>query len=410
MPHPIKTNILIAGGGPAALALAAELGHLGLSIRIVAPHQPQTFTATYGAWLDEWPEWAKLCLENTWSDVRTYLPQLTPILRPYSVLDNKKATEYLISKAGNTLYWTQSKVVSAEQHHQLWQIYSDTGEMWTSDLVIDATGHGGTLVQPTFLGGLAMQTAYGLIGRFKHPPISPGSMSWMDYRPTGLIDSSTFLYAMHLDEDRYLVEETSLIARPAPTKKYLKQRLLSRLAAQGTPITHIEADEWVAFPMNAQAPLANGILAFGATAGMVHPISGFQVASAFQKAPELAQILAKALEQGENAAQAGWNYLWPQPLRQARAIQTIGLQALLNLSPAQLPPFFKLFFSLPPTSWQAFLSPETQGQDLTRLMLQLFTKAPISLRYPLTLAAMQEPKTSVNALLQTFTKELDPKA
>lgn len=393
-----KTDVLIAGAGPAALALAAELGHLGLSTRVVAPHHPQAFGATYGAWLDEWPQWAQSCLQDIWSDVRVYVPQLTPILRPYSVLDNHKAIEHLILKAGQALICNQGKVVSAEQHQQTWKVQSDTGEVWESDLVIDATGHGGTLVQPQFLGGRAMQTAYGLIGRFKHPPISPGSMSWMDYRPTGLDDSSTFLYAMHLGEDRYLVEETSLIARPAPTQADLKKRLIKRLAAQGTPILQIETDEWVSFPMNAQVPPANHILAFGSAAGMIHPISGFQVAQAFQKAPALAQVVAQALEKKENAALAGWEYLWPQPLRHARAVQNICVQALLNMSAVQFAPFFQLFFNLPTTSWQAFLSAQTTGGDLVRIMLQLFAQAPMHLRQPLVLAAVQEPKTSISAL------------
>lgn len=406
MPRSIKTDILIAGAGPAALVLAAELGHLGLSIRLIAPHAPQAFTATYGAWLDEWPQWAKSCLQDIWSDVRAYVPELTPLLRPYSVLDNQKAAEYLMLKAGRALIWNQGKVVSAKQHRQSWQVHVDTGEVWESHLVIDATGHGGTLVQPQFLGGRAMQTAYGLIGRFKHPPIAPGSMSWMDYRSIGLESSPTFLYAMHLGEDRYLVEETSLIARPAPSQEYLKKRLVKRLAVQGTPISQIETDEWVAFPMNAQVPPANQILAFGSAAGMIHPMSGFQVAQAFQKAPALAQVLALALENKENVALAGWEYLWPRPLRQARAVQDICVQALLNMSVEQLSPFFQLFFNLPTTSWQAFLSTQTAEYDLVRIMLRLFAQAPMHLRQPLVLAAIQEPQTSVNALALAAKKHM----
>lgn len=64
----------------------------------------------------------------------------------------------------------------------------------------------------------------------------------------------TFLYAMHLDGDRYFVQETSLIARPAPNREFMAARLYARTEALGTPPHDTESDEWVAFPMNAPAP------------------------------------------------------------------------------------------------------------------------------------------------------------
>jgi len=415
------TDVLVVGGGPAALALAAELAARGLSVRLVAPHPPRPFPATYGAWLDELPPLALTCLTDVWTDVRAYLggtglsgtgssstgagERPTPLLRPYVRLDNARLLAALLARAGGELCWTVGTVRGAERVGEGWTVHGAGGETWRARLVVDAGGHGGSLTRPRHPGGAALQTAYGLVAHFAHPPAPPGGVVWMDYRASHLLPAEvqaapTFLYAMHLGGTRYLVEETSLIARPGLTRSLLRQRLHARLKAQGTPPTEIEAEEWVAFPMNAAAPPPGPLLAFGSAAGLVHPVSGFQLADALCRAPSVACAVAGALAgRGPQAAvQSGWAALWSPERRAAREVTLIGVDALLALPGEQLPAFFSAFFDLPAAQWRAFLAPGTDAGALARIMLRLFAHAPNGVRLPLAQAALGQGPASGRAL------------
>lgn len=407
--HPPATDALVVGGGPAGLALAAELAGQGLSVRVVAPHPPRPFPATYGAWHADLPAWARACAAQVWSDVRVYAGRdpatpPTPLLRPYALLDNAALLALLLERAGTGLTWTGGRVTGAAPEEgggrgDLWTVSGANGETWRTRLVVDAGGHGGLLRPARFPGGAALQTAYGVVARFARPPAAPGSMVWMDYRtPAPQQGEPTFLYAMHLGEDRYFVEETSLIARPGLTRTRLAARLRARLEAQGTPPGKVESEEWVSFPMNAAAPPAGGVLAFGAAAGGVHPVSGFQVSGALRDAPGVAAAVAGALARDEDAAQAGWAALWSPERRAAREVQLLGVRALLTLPPTALPEFFRAFFALPPRQWQAFLDPQTGAGELARTMLRLFAGAPLGVRLPLARAALAEAGASGRAL------------
>ncbi|WP_052195385.1 lycopene cyclase family protein [Deinococcus radiopugnans] len=400
------TDVLVVGGGPSGLALAAELAARHLSVRVVAPHPPQPFAPTYGAWLGELPAWAQACTAQVWTDVRVYSgPQPTPLLRPYALLDNARLLGTLLERAGERLCWTQGRVTGAERRGELWQVHGEAGEVWTARLVVDASGHGGLLRPTAFEGGAALQTAYGIVAHFERPPSPPGAMVWMDYRAPHLSRAEvraepTFLYAMHLDGDRYFVQETSLIARPAPSREFMAARLYARLEALGTPAHNTESDEWVAFPMNAPAPAPGGVLAFGAAAGLVHPISGFQVAGALNDAPRVAQAVAEALQAGQDAAAAGWAALWPPERRAAREVHLLDLAALLELPGDRLGAFFAAFFRLPAAEWHAFLAPQTGVGPLARSMLRVFAHAPNAVRLPLARAALRRPGVSLRALQQ----------
>ncbi|NTY02173.1 lycopene cyclase family protein [Deinococcus sp. JMULE3] len=397
--EPAHTDALIVGAGPAALALAAELRARHHSVRIVAPHAPQAFPATYGAWLDDLPGWAQACAAHVWTDVRVYTgPQPTPLLRPYALLDNTRFLHALLDRAG-PLAWTVGTVTHAAPDPDGWTVHTREGEVLRARFVVDAAGHAGSLRRPRHPGGAALQTAYGLTARFERPPSAPGGVVWMDYRaPHGPGDTPTFLYAMHLGGDTYFVEETSLIARPAPTRAALRARLHERLRAQGTPPGEILHEEWVAFPMNAAAPDPHGPLAFGAAGGMVHPISGFQVAGALHRAPHVADAASAALRAGRDPHAAAWAALWPPERRAAREVHLLGVQALLNLPPDQLAGFFRAFFALPPAAWHAFLDPDTPPGALARTMLRLFAALPGRTRLPLARAALATPGVSGRAL------------
>ncbi|MPY65931.1 lycopene cyclase family protein [Deinococcus sp. SDU3-2] len=404
------TDVLVVGGGPAGVALAAECAARGLSVRLVAPHAPRPFPATYGAWLDEVPASARKALAQVWSDVRVYAgAEATPLLRPYALLDNARLLEGLLARAGGGLCWTRGHVVHAARVGDGWEVHGKDGEAWRASVVVDAGGHGGSLGAPLRPGGAALQTAYGVVAHFDRPPGPPGGMVWMDYRAGHLPSAEvraqpTFLYTMHLGGDRYLVEETSLIARPGLTRGLLRERLYARLAAQGTPPREVEHTEWVAFPMNTAAPRPGPWLAFGSAAGLVHPVSGFQVAGALTDAPVVAEAVAETLATCGPAAatRAGWEALWPPERRAAREVALLGVDALLALPGDALPAFFSAFFRLPAEQWHGFLAPRMDAGGLARTMLRLFAHAPNRVRFPLARAALGQPGVSGRALLSAL--------
>ncbi|ADV67228.1 lycopene cyclase family protein [Deinococcus maricopensis] len=401
------TDVLVVGGGPSGVALAAEVAARNLTVRVVAPHAPQPFPATYGAWLDDLPEWARGSVAHAWSDVRVHAGRaVTPLLRPYALLENAQLLSALLGRAEpGGLWWDVGRVVGAQRDAGVWRVHSEGGRSWRARVVVDASGHGGTLRRVAFRRGAALQTAYGLVGRFRVPPSAPGAMVWMDYRhphlPGGAFGAApSFLYAMHLGGDVYFVEETSLVARPALSVEALRARLRARLEAQGTPCAEVLSTEVCAFPMNAPAPDAGGgLLAFGAAGGLVQPVSGFQVAGALADAPLVADALAAHLPFGPDAAsRAGWAALWPAARRETRAVQLLGVEALLGLPGAHLPAFFEAFFALPAAQWRAFLAPRTPAGELARIMLRLFARAPMRVRAPLARAACTAPGVSARAL------------
>ncbi|GHF31491.1 lycopene beta-cyclase [Deinococcus metalli] len=400
MTGPAHSDVVVVGGGPAGTALASALARRGLDVRLVAPHPPTPFPATYGVWLDDLPGWATDMTAQVWTDVRVYTDDHPrPLHRPYALLDNAALMEGLLARAGAGLCWTVGTVRSvtptAGGHH----VHGAAGECWSARLVVDAAGHGGALTPTTYPGGAALQTAWGLTATFDRPPIAPGSMVWMDYRPAGPPGGEpTFLYAMHLGGDRYFVEETTLIARPAVSRRVLEARLHARLDAAGTPPREVHSTEWVAFPMNGAAPAPGPLLAFGAAAGLVHPISGFQVAAALRLSESVADAVHAAFQRGADPARAGWDVLWPPARRAAREVHLLGVHALLGLPGAALPAFFNAFFRLPPEQWRAFLGPDTPAGTLSRTMLRLFLDAPAAVRGPLARAALGQPAVSVRAL------------
>ncbi|BDP40793.1 putative carotenoid cyclase [Deinococcus aetherius] len=405
-PHTDLTDALVIGGGPAGLGLAAELAACGLGVRLVAPHPPRPFPATYGAWLDEVPGPVRPALAQVWTDVRAYTDEEpTPLLRPYALFDNARLLETLLARAGSGLAWTVGTVAHAERAGKEWEVRGAGGERWRARLVVDAGGHLGGLNGPTHPVGVALQTAFGIVAHFDRPPGPSGGVSWMDYRaghlpPGGVRAAPTFLYTMHLGGDLYLAEETSLIARPGLTRELLERRLHARLAAQGTPPWEIESTEWVSFPMNTAAPAPGPVLAFGAAAGLVHPVSGFQVAGALADAPVVARAVASALDRRGPvcSVQAGWHALWPQGRRAAREVALLGVDALLALPGDALPAFFAAFFRLPAPEWHAFLAPRTGAGALARTMLRLFAQAPNPVRLPLARAALGQAGPSGRAL------------
>ena len=401
-------DVLVVGGGPAALAIAAELAEQGLAVAVLAARDCRDpWPNTYGIWGDEVDALGLgHLLEHRWSYTCSYFgsgssdpadPANSPTRhgRDYGLFDKTRLQQFWLERCEAAgVQWLRGQALKLSHGSGRSQVATAAGEVLEARLVIDASGHGSALVRRPVGAPVAGQAAYGVVGRFTVPPVQPGQFVLMDYRcdhlsPEERSEPPTFLYAMDLGQGRFFVEETSLALAPPVPYATLKQRLERRLAHRGVAIEQVEHEEFCLFPMNLPLPdLDQPVLAFGGAAAMVHPASGYLVGALLRRAPVLAAAVAVRLRAEPAAdslqlAQAGWQALWPPELRRKHALYQFGLEKLMRFSEPQLRGHFASFFSLPSAQWYGFLTNTLSLGELLAAMLALFATAPWSVRWGL---------------------------
>ncbi|HUQ59770.1 lycopene cyclase family protein [Lentzea sp.] len=309
-------DVLVIGGGPAGRALARACAQEGLSTAIVDRQPERVWTATYGAWADELPHGTPI--KATSSVVRVYAREEHLIPRTYVVLDNARL-------------------------HELPDTVTVLPRPVEARYTFNATGA---------RKGRAEQTAVGTV--IESDSTETTLMDWRN--------GDTFLYTVPLGDNRVLVEETCLAGRPATPLGELRRRLHTRL----TPGAE---EERVRFPLD--APKADG-LAFGASAGFIHPATGYSVATSLNLAPKVAQ----AVKAGEDPQRV----IWSRKARVVHAMRRRGLEALLRMDTEETRDFFEIFFQLDANHQRAYLSGREDVKGMMAAMLALFGAAPRGLR------------------------------
>ena len=400
-------DVLVLGGGPAALCIAAACAGEGLAVALLAPHDPRApWPNTYGIWGDEVDALGLgHLLEHRWSHTVSYFGAGSPALadpanaptahgRGYGLFNREALQAHWLAaceRGGVVLLQGQAKRFDLEPPSALTRLQCADGSHHLTRLLVDATGHQPVFVQRPDEGPVAGQAAYGIVGRCSAPPVEPGQFVLMDYRSDHLTaaeraEPPTFLYAMDLGEGRFFVEETSLALAPPVPYATLRERLERRLAHRGVVVEHVEHEEFCLFPMNLPLPdLEQPVLGFGGAASMVHPASGYMVGSLLRRAPAVAAALAAHLQADPQAgsvalARTGWQALWPLSLRRKHALYQFGLEKLMRFSEPQLRAHFATFFALPEDQWYGFLANTATVAELLAAMLRLFAQAPWAVR------------------------------
>ena len=186
----------------------------------------------------------------------------------------------------------------------------------------------------------AEQAAYGVIVRRpRWPPrwSQPGTALFMDWRPrprrAGPADVP--LRGPARRGRGAAGGDLAGPAGPACPMPVLRRRLLARLARHGVTPPAEAPDERVLFPLDTPRHRARGVLGFGAAAPLVHPASGFSLATALSLAPAVAHALATRLPHGvPRRAGRGRPVVWPAAARAVHRFRRIGLEALLRMPPA----------------------------------------------------------------------------
>ena len=401
-------DVLVLGGGPAALCIASELNQRGVAVAGIAPDSiGNPWPNTYGIWADELKALGlEQLLEHRWSDTVSYFGEGGSTAQDqsyahgidYGLFDRSALQRYWLERADGVV-WHQDTAERVDATGPIADVRCASGTMLQARLVIDASGSRTPHIRRPNQGPVAGQAAYGVVGRFSKPPIEPGRFVLMDYRCDHLSaaqrsEPPTFLYAMDLGDGVFFVEETSLALAPGVPYDVLKQRLQQRLDLRGVEITEVIHEEFCLFPMNLPLPDRNQpVLAFGGAASMVHPASGYMVGSLLRRGPDLAQAIAEALSNqslgSEALAQRGWQALWPIELVLRHQLYQFGLGRLMGFNEALLRTHFATFFSLPREEWFGFLTNTLPLPRLMGVMLRLFALSPWELRRGLVLGAAQ---------------------
>ena len=401
-------DVLVIGGGPAALCIASELHQRGVAVEGIALEPVDAaWPNTYGIWVDELKVLdLEDLIEHRWSDTVSYFgaggseAADQPLVHgiDYGLFDRSALQRYWLKRADGVV-WHQDSAKQVEAGAELSLVSCSSGEVRKARLVIDASGASSPHIRRPDQGQVAGQAAYGVVGRFSEAPISRGRFVLMDYRSNHLsemqrLEPPTFLYAMDLGDGVFFVEETSLALAPGVAYSVLQQRLKQRLEHRGVQITEVLHEEFCLFPMNLPLPDRNQpLLAFGGAASMVHPASGYMVGSLLRRGPGLAEALAAALADPSlgsvDLARRGWQALWPMEMVLRHQLYQFGLGRLMGFNEQLLRRHFATFFSLPREDWFGFLTNTLPLPRLMGVMLRLFALSPWELRRGLVLGAAQ---------------------
>nr|AUG32738.1 lycopene cyclase [Paulinella longichromatophora] len=413
----LTTDVLIIGAGPAALAISSELCKRGVKIQGLATSSPKTpWKNTYGIWGLEVDKFnISSLLSHRWSNSNSYFSTI-PIEHKadYGLFDKDLLQAHWLSSIDNaTMPWYQGEAVFLKHFKNYSSVTTKEGLTLTARLIIEATGHQSRFINRPISKNIAYQTAYGIVGRFSKAPINPGQFILMDYHSTGYKADQvknkqpTFLYAMDLGKGIYFIEETSLASSIPVSYDTLQNKLRRRLIERNISVLDIYHEEFCSFPMNLPLPdTTQQVVGFGAAASMVHPASGYTIGNIIRSAPLLAESISDNLIKSDlpsaQLAHEAWTVLWSKDSLMCHQIFQFGLEKLMRFSEPQLLHFFDSFFSLPLPQWSGFLTNTLTTGQLTGAMINLFLKAPWSVRRGLIELRGEEPKMILKILLTSM--------
>ncbi len=394
-----RHDVVVAGSGPAGWAAAVACAEVGLDTVLVAPEPHASWPATYRSWVDDLTALGYgNMFSHQWQVVTATGQRTHRVDRAYGRVDGAKLADHLSGRGGAAgLTMVRGRSVGVSHNRTDSTVLLGDGRSMNAVVVIDATGAAGSLVHGRGPAP-AWQIAYGIVAT-PSVPLNDTGCVLMDFA-TGLLADRppTFLYAQHLGDGRWFMEETVLASRQATTPESLKSILQQRLKDRDIALSDIEEVETVAIPMGLRVPLPQRVVAVGASGGGIHPATGYSLTTSLHAAPLLAQGIVDALQRRATptaVSEAAWATMWPDSRRRARALQEYGLDVMLGMDRGGLQRFFDQFFTLSHDAQRAYLGHATGGAEIARIMSRLWLGSPNTLRLAL---AKGDPRQLLRAL------------
>ncbi len=400
-------QVVVVGAGPAGRVLGVLLARRGVDVVVVDPAPGKGFVNTYGVWADEVEGLeVDLPVRCRFGEALVRLgDEEKRLKREYLRVDREAFCEGLDGELGARL--VEGSVVGVRRSGAEVWVELESGEEIGAVVVVDASGgKAGLCGEIGVVPGV--QTAFGIEARCVGDPLDGAEMVLMDYGEIeGAIPSPapTFLYGMRLGEDRYFLEETVLVARPAVGVEVLAERLWARLEALGVEVVEIYEEERCWIPMGTDLPpVQGGVVAFGASAGVIHPATGYQLARTLGMAGAVADVIAAGVEAGESGQEivrGVWAVVWPEEVARGRELLRFGQEVLLGLDGEGTRRFFDVFFGLPQEDWRAYLSGGASHRRVAQVMWRLFGEASMEMRWGLARRALVDGGGMWRALLKS---------
>jgi len=390
-----RTDVLVVGAGPAGLAVAGACQRVGLETQLVDPAPDRPWTATYGMWSGELPGDLPESVVSARAAGRAIAVSEHRLGWEYAVLDVPRLQAHLSDGLSDVRIEAARVVGSPEAG----AVALADGSVLRASVIVDAGGGARPLDRrPASRRTAAAQTAYGLVvdEAAAAPFVADGDALFMDWRPDhGEAGWPTFLYVIPLGGGMVLMEETSLARRPGLPLTTLRRRLHARLARHGVRPPEDARSERVSFRVDHRRHRGPGTLGFGAAAPLIHPATGFSLASSLRLAPQVAAALAAHLPADPGAAlAAAQKTVWPLDARIVHHVRRIGLESLLRMPPADVPGFFEQFFTLPDAHRWTYLTARDDVGGIVSAMNCLFRTSSGRLRRHLVTSALLPAVTS----------------
>lgn len=395
-----QIDVLVLGAGPAALHVAAELGEKGVHAALVAPDPTARWVQNYGAWADELDLHGvpRRAVEATWASalVHTRSTPERDLDRRYARLHTARFQSHALGRVAAAGVQLQTgRAVSIEHDADGSTVGLADGTSVRASVVVDATGGESRFLSYGRGGQPGWQVAYGQLVEVDGHPWDMGEMVLMDFRAASEgrprrqawqdreETLPSFLYAMPLGRNLVFVEETVLVSRPEADLAEMATRLGQRLRRMGIERTRVLEEEHCRIRMGGPLPeLGQRLVGFGASAGLVHPATGYSLARALRHAPEVATALVAGLDAGGPAAASfhAWRALWSRDRVRVHQLHQFGMDVLCRLDRDQLGRFFDAFFELPADQWQGYLGATLPPAGVARAMAGLFVRADLDLQ------------------------------
>ena len=380
----LHCDVAVLGSGPAGLALAAALAERGLAVLCVAPEPRRPWLPTYGMWADEESLLPAGAVAARYPKPRVWLrdDEGLTLSRGYLKLDTPLLQRGLLDRADAAgVRFVDAWAFGIEHVLSGSHFATSAGVTTHAAIVVDASGAGSTALIRDGADLDAHQTAYGAVVEVVEHPYREGEMSFMDFRcvpGTDARGAPSFLYVLPIDAHRLFVEETSLVRVPALPIADLKVRLEARLRNLGIRVLTVHEEEHCSIAMGRALPTkTQRLFGYGAAAAMVHPATGYQLATALRLAPEVADALREGLNGGSPhaAVRFAWDALWSSPRVRSWHLHRFGMAAMCTLDLANTQLFFETFFALRPSDYERYLDGTASPGELSMMMLRLFRSA-----------------------------------
>ena len=372
-------DVAVVGLGPAGRALASRCADSGLTVLAIDPRPDAPWNQTLSMWADQLPPWLReaVCgvevLAHRVSEPAMYSPDRAVLPRDYAVIDTDALRKALPLGRGVTI--ERASIHDAGLHALTARAHR----------VVDCRGAGGEHNRGP------LQTAYGIVldAADAAPALDGESALFMDWRTDYDLDddddddaSPTFLYAIPLDSDRVLLEETCLAGSPAPGPAVLEARLRSRLAGRGVPGAAMEsplAVERVRIPLMppVSVPEDPRVECFGTAGGHGHAATGYSIAAMLAAVPASVHALGSG-----------------RPLPAPRAslstgLHELGLRALLGADDRTLWELFNAFGRLDGRRQHSFLDGASPSYQVASAMWGMWTSMPAGQKAGLVAAVLR---------------------